>query len=460
MHRLAAHFSAVCLALCPGAGNRHSVWLDAAEIRPETVSERVISPADREHWAYQPIRNPTPPAVSGNTWIRTPVDRFILAKLEAAGLSPAPPAAQRELLRRLYLDVIGLPPTIAEQDAFLASPAPEKFDRAVAELLKRPGYGERWARHWLDLVRYADTNGYERDGTKPAGWRYRDWVIDSLNTDKPYDRFVLEQLAGDELDDASSETVLATGFYRLGPWDDEPAAPAQDLHDQRDDMIRTVSQVFIGLTLGCARCHDHKFDALTMHDYYRMSAILAPLDRPRNGRKELTRPAGSLTERQKQNARNRHIARHEKRIQSSRTAAANRVLAGSNSGLTTELLTAFRAPVDRRSPGQQTLVEQNQTQLDTRTDMALTADERASITQEQQAIAEIRKNNPDLPEGYFLFEPDETPPETHLLLRGCAATLGPPVKAGLPAILTPEQPRFSRTSQQTSGRRLALTQWM
>src|SRR5207302_3472372 len=169
-------------------------------------------------------------------------------------------------------------------------------DNLVDELLSRPGYGERWGRHWLDLVRYADSNGYERDGAKPSVWRYRDYVIKSLNDDKPYDRFILEQLAGDELPDASGETLTALGYYRLGPWDDEPADPAEDRFDQLDDMVSTTSQVFLGLTLGCARCHNHKFDPLTTLDYYRLVAIVNPLQRFQNGRSDLDAPVGTAAE--------------------------------------------------------------------------------------------------------------------------------------------------------------------
>jgi len=460
MHRPAARFPAIILALCFGAGNVHSESLKDGEPDRTTVPERVFSQEERTHWSYLPIRNPSPPAVNHEAWVRTPLDRFIVARVEAAGLTPAPPAAPVELLRRLYLDVIGLPPTIAEQNAFLADTSAERFDRVVEQLLNRPGYGERWARHWLDLVRYADTNGYERDGTKPAGWRYRDWVINSLNSDKPYDRFVLEQLAGDELDDASPETVLATGFYRLGPWDDEPADPAQDLHDQRDDMIRTISQVFIGLTLGCARCHDHKFDALTMHDYYRMSAILAPLTRPQSGRSELTRPAGSLEQRLKQDTRNTQIAGHEASIRSLRAAASLRFLASSDTGFTSDIVAAFRTPSDRRSDAQKTLVSQNQVRFDAAVTSALTDRERALIAGEQKATARLRQDIPDLPEGYFLIEAGGPVPATSLLLRGRASNPGPAVHPGLPVILTPEQPSMVPTNQQTSGRRLALARWV
>jgi hypothetical protein len=432
----------------------------AAEETATDPPERKVTPEDREHWSYQPIRNPKPPSVKNEAWIRTPIDRFILARLEAEGLSPAPSALPRDLQRRLYLDLIGLPPTIAEQDAFLTDPTAENLDREAAKLLKRTGYGERWSRHWLDLVRYADTNGYERDGDKPAGWRYRDWVIDSLNNDKPYDRFVLEQLAGDELDDASTETVLATGFYRLGPWDDEPAEPAQDLHDQRDDMIRTISQVFVGLTLGCARCHDHKFDALSMHDYYRMSAILAPLERPQDGRSELARPAGSLAQRKKLEERNRRISEPKSRITAAYAAARTRVFADEKSGLSADIVAAFRTAADKRNDDQKKLVEQNQKQLGEKTAAALSDAEEKMIAEADRAIAKLRKETPDLPDGYFLFEPDGAPPTTNLLLRGRAATPGPVVQPGLPVLLVDQQPEFEKTAEETTGRRLALARWI
>ena len=181
------------------------------------------SPADgKDHWSFQPLTSPPVPAVTNADWVRNPIDAFVLAKLEARGWKPAPAAGPEPLLRRIYLDLIGLPPTPQEQQEFLERSSPEKFDRLIVELLDRPGYGERWGRHWLDVVRYAESNGYERDATKPEVWKYRDYVIRSLNQDKPYDRFILEQLAGDELEDATAETHIALGFNRLGPWDDEP----------------------------------------------------------------------------------------------------------------------------------------------------------------------------------------------------------------------------------------------
>src|SRR5207249_2504891 len=157
-----------------------------------------------------------------SSWVKTPIDAFILAKLDAAGLQPAAPAAKAALLRRVYYDLTGLPPSPAELDAFLADDSPEAYEKVVDRLLASPHYGERWGRHWLDLVRYAETNGYEFDGPKPFAWRYRDYVIKSFNDDKPFDEFVKEQLAGDELPGYHPDAVIATGYYRLGLWDDEP----------------------------------------------------------------------------------------------------------------------------------------------------------------------------------------------------------------------------------------------
>jgi Protein of unknown function (DUF1553)/Protein of unknown function (DUF1549) len=259
--------------------------------------DALITPEDRGHWAFQPVKAPAVPAVKSSTWARNPIDRFVLAKQEEQNLLPAPAAEPQALVRRLFLDLIGLPPTPDECSSFVDDFArsPDAVEKLVDNLLARPSYGERWARHWLDLVRYAESNGYERDAAKPFAWRYRDYVIRSFNADKPFERFVLEQIAGDELPegDHTPETLIATGYYRLGPWDDEPADPKQDRYDQLDDLVNTTSEVFLGLTLGCARCHNHKFEPLSMHDYYRMVAIFEPLKRPADGRTERALPLGT-----------------------------------------------------------------------------------------------------------------------------------------------------------------------
>ena len=262
------------------------------------IAEGANWPADSaaKHWAFVPPVRPPVPAVKNQSWPRNAIDHFILAKLEERGWQPSASAEKRVLLRRAFLDLTGLPPSLAEQDKFLADNSPDAFARLVDDLLGRTSYGERWGRHWLDLARYAETNGYERDAAKPSVWRYRDYVIAAFNADKPYDRFIREQLAGDELPDANAETLIATGFLRLGPWDDEPADPVQDRADQVDDMIRTTAQAFLGVTLGCARCHDHKFDPLTARDYYSFAAVFAPLKRTQSGRSDLDAPAGTRAE--------------------------------------------------------------------------------------------------------------------------------------------------------------------
>jgi hypothetical protein len=251
----------------------------------------------RDHWSVQPVRRPAVPAVRDRSWARSPVDAFVLARLEVAGLRPAPAADKRTLLRRVYLDLIGLPPTRAEQRAFLADTSAGAFARVVDALLARPEYGERWGRHWLDVARYAETNGYERDGAKPSAWRYRDYVIDALNADLPYDRFVREQLAGDELPASDARTQIATTFLRLGTWDDEPANEKMDRYDQLDDVLGVTASAFLGLTLRCARCHDHKFEPFSQADYYRMLAVFEPLKRPQKGRADLDRPVGTAAQR-------------------------------------------------------------------------------------------------------------------------------------------------------------------
>ncbi len=269
-------------------------WINQGAAWPDGIDDQ----ADRlSLWSLRPIRRPKIPAVQDPTWVQNPVDSFILAQLDAREMTPSPRARPRHLVRRASLDLLGLPPVPEVVDGFVADGSPEAFARVVDRLLANPHYGERWGRHWLDLVRYADTNGYEVDGVKPLAWKYRDWVIGALNSDRPYDRFVTEQLAGDEIAGATTETVLATGFHRVGPWDAERGASVQkseviaELFNELDDMVSTTSQVFLGLTMGCARCHDHKFDPLTARDYYSMVAVFRGLKREHKGRSELARAA-------------------------------------------------------------------------------------------------------------------------------------------------------------------------
>ena len=204
-----------------------------------------------------------------------PIDRFIRQKLDKENLPLNPLATDYEILRRASYDLVGLPPSVELVEEYLNDNSPNKFDKLVESLLASPHYGEKWGRHWLDLVRYAETNGYERDGDKPQAWRYRDYVIKSFNENKPYDQFVTEQLAGDEILNASADAITATGFHRLGIWDDEPADRVLARYDYLDDIVRTTTEVFLGMTVGCARCHDHKIDPIPTKDYYSMLAFFA-----------------------------------------------------------------------------------------------------------------------------------------------------------------------------------------
>ncbi|HWY87671.1 MAG TPA: DUF1549 domain-containing protein, partial [Gemmataceae bacterium] len=240
---------------------------------PVRQAEAQITDKDRSHWSFRPLKRPQVPAVKNGKWLANPIDAFILAGLEAKGLEPNRPATKLELVRRVYYDVTGLPPTLAEVEAYLADPSPHAYEELIDRLLASPRYGEKWARHWLDLVRFAETNSYERDNPKPNAWRFRDYVIRAFNQDKPYDRFLREQLAGDELAPGDSDALIATGYYRLGIWDDEPSDRLQARYDGLDDIVATTSQVFLGLTVDCARCHNHKIDPIPQKDYYRLLAF-------------------------------------------------------------------------------------------------------------------------------------------------------------------------------------------
>src|SRR5580698_9124630 len=249
-----------CLAVALG--------LYAAESDPFTA-------AQRSFWSLQPVKKSPVPMVRDQAWVKTPIDAFVLAKLEEDGLKPNPAADRITLLRRATIDMTGLPPTQQEIDQFLNDKSPNAWEKVVDRLLASPAYGERWARHWLDVARYADSNGFKADETRPNMWRYRDYVINAFNSDKPYDRFVKEQIAGDELFPGDPDALAAMGFNRN--WIDETNAAALYTRRQEtlDDMTTVTGVAFMGMTYGCARCHNHKFDPILQKDYYRLQAFSA-----------------------------------------------------------------------------------------------------------------------------------------------------------------------------------------
>jgi len=379
-----------------------------------------ITGADRSHWAFVPVRAPATPAGSH------PVDHLLAARWAAGGLRPNPPATPREQVRRAHLDLWGLPPAPEVVAEFERHPTDEAWARLVDRLLASPHYGERWGRHWLDLVRYAESNGYERDGPKPHAWRYRDYVRESLDADKPYDRFVREQIAGDELAEAAiaseptlgpdgRQALIATGFHRLHVWDDEPDDTAAAEYDDLDDVIHTTGTAFLGLTIGCARCHDHKFDPIAQADYYSMLAFFRNLDAygrqhtggGGRGTGRITRPLASDAEWAAWRTR-----------QDTRLAALRRQVA--------------QAP-DAGA-------------------------KRAAEAGLKQAEAE------DPPFGMALAatETGSDPRPTRILLRGDVRSPGPEVSPAFPAIfgLRPPMPPSRPAGAPSTGRRRQLADWI
>ncbi|MGH9594256.1 MAG: DUF1549 domain-containing protein, partial [Bryobacteraceae bacterium] len=249
-------------------------WIDSGAPGPDSTAP-VATGKRIMHWAYEKPVRPEPPAVKDSAWVRNPIDSFILAKLEHEGLKPSPEADKATLLRRVYLDLIGLPPSPADVDAFLADQSADAYEKVVDRLLASPRYGERWARPWLDLARYADSNGYEKDGLRTA-WEYRDWVIKALNADMPFSDFTIDQIAGDMLPHPTNNQLIATGFNRNTMLNQEGGVDPEEYYwYELVDRANTTAQVWLGSTLGCAQCHNHKFDPFTQKDYYRFLAFFS-----------------------------------------------------------------------------------------------------------------------------------------------------------------------------------------
>src|SRR5262245_42022179 len=240
------------------------------------AAEKPAAPS-RGNWAYTSPQRPPLPNVRDSAWVANPVDAFMLAKLEAQKLRRSPRAHKLTLLRSVTCDLIGLPPTVEEQEAFLADRSVDAYRKIIDRLLQSPRYGERMAQPWLDLVRYAESDGFKADDLRPEAHRYRDYVIQAFNADLPYDRFIRQQLAGDELEPSNPQALIATGFNRLWPDEYNAANLEQRRQEILDDVTEVTSLVYLGLTLGCARCHDHKFDPLLQTDFFRLQAFFAGL---------------------------------------------------------------------------------------------------------------------------------------------------------------------------------------
>jgi len=380
-----------------------AAWINAGALGDEPAEATATT--RQKHWAFLPLAaGPAQPSVRDAAWVRSPVDAFVLHAMEQRGIRPSPTASDRTLVRRLYLTLTGLPPS-PEQAA-----APYT-DALIDDLLSRPQYGERFARHWLDVVRYAESNGYERDGAKPSAWRYRDWVIDAFNSNKRFDRFIAEQLAGDELEDSNAKSQIAATFLRLGVWDDEPADQRMDRYDQLDDVLATTSAAFLGLTLRCARCHDHKFEPLSQKDYYRALSIFEPLQRPLKGQLELDRQVGTAAE----------LKMYEDAVRAAEAEAdpLRKLIANLKRGLLERLqargeearawreplptVLALRVAPERRSAQQAKLAGAFEKKLDARTLDLATGEERAQLDGWNRRIGEVEASRPKPPARAYVW---------------------------------------------------------
>ena len=423
------------------------LWICAACAEEPTVG----NPA-RSFWSFQEIKRPPVPIVRQVDWVRNEIDAFILARLEEAGLDPTPPASKETLLRRAYYDVIGLPPSPEQVDAFVADNARGAFEKVVDQLLASRHYGEKWARHWLDLVRYAETNSYERDHAKPHVWRYRDYVIRSLNDDKPYDQFVREQLAGDELDPVTTDGMIATGYYRLGLWQDDPVDPVQEVFEDLDDIARTTSEVLLGLTIGCARCHDHKLDPVSQRDYYRFLAFF------RNVRRYGLNIPGAIEEASVREVnleatlqeQQEQIVDHERHLKEIRKEMSEfeswikKVLTGSDKDdfqYESNRVYLFKKYIDKGIT-------------------ALQANRYEQLVRMQRKL--LDGPNAGKVRVLCVSEHGGKVPATHVLHRGNAHAPGEQVEPGFPAVLGVPDPTIASVSDDapTSWRRRVLADWI
>jgi len=411
-----------------------------------------ITAETKNHWSFKKVVRPKVPPVQNRSWVKNPVDAFILARLEQAKLQPSSPAKKTALLRRVYYDLIGLPPSPEEVNAFLIDRSAHAYETVVDRLLNSPHFGEKSARGWLDVVRYAESNSFERDGTKPFVWRYRDYVIRAFNSDKPYDRFLEEQLAGDELEKVTPETIIATGYYRLGQWDDEPADPQRALFDDLDDILTTTSQGMLGLTMNCCRCHDHKLDPIPQKDYYRFLGFFRNIKRY-GVRSFPTVAAASLKtiaspeEQQKQQA---EIAAH--RAQQEKVKREF------------EDIESIVKPTFENVEHEEFKYERNRIAIvKKRVPGFLSHKQFDRYVALKKRFNELRRFRPKaLEQALCVKEHGPNAPKTFVLIRGNAHAPGKEVTPGFPQILSPPKPKFQPPAKNahTSNRRLALAQWI
>ncbi|MBV9398147.1 MAG: DUF1553 domain-containing protein [Bryobacterales bacterium] len=441
--------------------------LGAATLALYSAETHQFTDAQKSFWSLQPVKKPAAPAVKNQQWAKNPIDAFIFAKLQDQGLQPNPRADKLTLLRRVTEDVTGLPPTQEVIQQFLNDNSPDAYEKVVDRLLASPAYGERWGRHWLDVVRYADSNGFKADETRPNIWRYRDYAIKSFNDDKPYDRFVKEQIAGDELYPGDPDALIAMGYNRN--WIDETNAAGLITRRQEtlDDMTAITGQAFMGLTYGCARCHDHKFDPILQKDYYRLQAFFAntvagdgplPLKDPEQRKKYEEQKA--LWEEKTKDIR----AEMATILDPLRIAKAKN---GANTFEEPVKTAIFKKP-EERTAWEAVMYKTAEARVafdeepDARTLRTLKGDAAKRYAELKKQLAEFDSLRPaPLPQGQFMVDVSATAPPTYILRGGNPDLKGEEVQPGFLSILDPTDAKITPPAGiNSTGRRSALAAWL
>jgi hypothetical protein len=426
----------------------------AVALAATTASERDeawVAPR-RNWWAFRkPVRPAVPPSV--NPWVKTPIDAFVLKQQ----ITPPARLSREQLLRRVTLDVTGLPPTPEERARFLADQSPKAYENLVDRLMNSPEYGERWAVKWLDVARYADTNGYEADGERPHGWRYRDYVVAAFNKDKPYDRFIQEQVAGDELFPGNHEALIATGFHRAGPIHLVSGNLDQEMERQEvlNEMTNGLSAAFLGLTVGCARCHNHKFDPIPQSDYYRLQAALAATDfkdLPLVGEAELKAREAA------KKAYDEHLKPIQNQIAEIEKPYRERLREERKQKLDAEHLAALDVPKEKRNDDQKRLAKEAEAQLKLLWDEvvnALSAEDRERRAGLRRQLHRLAYEEPDPSPAAFAVVNRDKAPTTHVLKVGNHKMKLDEVSPGTLRVLG-----NTEITTQPTGRRSELARWL
>ncbi len=410
-----------------------------------------ITDETRNHWSFRPLKRPMPPQVAHPEWVANPIDAFVVRQLEEKGFQPSSQADRRTLIRRLTYDLTGLPPSPEEVEAFALDPAPDAYEQLVERLLKSPHYGEHWGRQWLDVVRYAESNSFERDNPKPHVWRYRDYVIRAFNNDKPYDQFIREQLAGDEFEQVTPEGIIATGFYRLGLWDDEPADPELAFYEGLDDIAATTAQAFLGLTMNCARCHDHKLDPIPTRDYYSFLAFFRNVRHygDRSDDSVMKASVRDLPSPEADAKLAEELVRYKARLQELDSAirqveetAWTKLKGGESDDFKSE---SVRENVLKRHVG--TLIS---------------TEEFETYSKNRKERERLRRRPPRSGEqALCVTENGKDAPPTYILIRGMPQAHGDEVSPAFPQVLSPPVPVIEApASGLSTGRRKALADWI